>query len=147
MPPAISAEVPTSSRLCCGGELEAAPLEEVLLGAGPDRLGVEQQAVVVEDDGGGQGRLHRREHMVVACPSTSSSAAASTTPASFNLSREQLMAEVIEPWLEDRPVELGEQEWVPAESKLTILEGPHLDGPGPRLRPGLVQRRAGEPRT
>ncbi|HWI94603.1 MAG TPA: hypothetical protein VNS60_00890 [Solirubrobacterales bacterium] len=48
---------------------------------------------------------------------------------SFNFSREQLMAEVIAPWLEDLPVELGEQEWAPAESKLKILEGPHLDGP------------------
>ena len=48
---------------------------------------------------------------------------------SFNLSREQLMAGVIAPWLEDLPVELGEQEWQPAESKLKILEGPHLDGP------------------
>jgi hypothetical protein len=48
---------------------------------------------------------------------------------SFNLSREQLMAEVIAPWLEDLPVELGEQEWTPSESKLMILEGPHLDGP------------------
>ena len=48
---------------------------------------------------------------------------------SFNFSREQLMAEVIAPWLEDLPIELGEQEWVPAESKLKILEGPHLDGP------------------
>jgi hypothetical protein len=48
---------------------------------------------------------------------------------SFNLSREQLMAEVIAPWLEDLPVELGEQEWQPAESKLKILEGPQLGGP------------------
>jgi hypothetical protein len=48
---------------------------------------------------------------------------------SFNLSREQLMSGVIAPWLEDLPVELGEQEWVPAESKLRILEGPRLDGP------------------
>ena len=48
---------------------------------------------------------------------------------SFNLGREQLMAEVIAPWLEDLPVELGEQEWTPSESKLMILEGPHLDGP------------------
>ena len=47
----------------------------------------------------------------------------------FNLSREQLLAEVIAPWLEDLPVELGEQEWAPAESKLKILEGPQLDGP------------------
>jgi hypothetical protein len=48
---------------------------------------------------------------------------------SFNFSREQLMAEVIAPWLEDLPVALGEQEWQPAESKLKILEGPHLEGP------------------
>jgi hypothetical protein len=48
---------------------------------------------------------------------------------SFNLSREQLMATVIAPWLEDLPVELGEQEWMPAESQLKILEGPQLDGP------------------
>lgn len=39
------------------------------------------------------------------------------------------MAEVIAPWLEDLPVELGEHEWPPAESKLKILEGPQLDGP------------------
>ena len=42
--------------LVCGRELEPAPLEEVLLGPGPDRLGVEQQAVVVEDDRVGQRR-------------------------------------------------------------------------------------------
>jgi hypothetical protein len=47
----------------------------------------------------------------------------------FNLSREQLLAQVVAPWLEDLPVELGEQEWLPAESKLRILEGPHLGGP------------------
>jgi hypothetical protein len=47
----------------------------------------------------------------------------------FNLNREQLMAEVVAPWLEDLPVELGEQSWLPVESALKILEGPHLDGP------------------
>lgn len=39
------------------------------------------------------------------------------------------MSKVIAPWLEDLPVELGEQEWQPGESKLKILEGPQLDGP------------------
>ena len=39
-----------------GRELEPPPLEQVLLGPGPDRLGVEQQAVVVEDDGVGGGQ-------------------------------------------------------------------------------------------
>jgi hypothetical protein len=47
----------------------------------------------------------------------------------FNLSRELLLAQVIAPWLEDLQVELGEQEWLPAESELTILEGPRLEGP------------------
>jgi len=47
----------------------------------------------------------------------------------FNLSREQLLTQVIAPWLEDLTVELGEQEWLPAESQLKILEGKHLDGP------------------
>lgn len=48
---------------------------------------------------------------------------------SFNLSREQLLAEVIAPWMEELTIELGEQEWLPAESQLKILEGPHLGGP------------------
>ena len=47
----------------------------------------------------------------------------------FNLSQEQLLSQVVAPWLEDLIVELGEQEWLPAESQLKILEGPHLDGP------------------
>lgn len=47
----------------------------------------------------------------------------------FNLSREQLLVQVVAPWLEDLQVELGEQEWLPAESQLKILEGPHLEGP------------------
>jgi hypothetical protein len=47
----------------------------------------------------------------------------------FNLSREDLLAQVIAPWLEDLVVELGDQEWLPAESQLKILEGPHLSGP------------------
>jgi hypothetical protein len=47
----------------------------------------------------------------------------------FNLSREQLMAQVVAPWLEGLPIELGEQEWLPLESKLKILESRHLDGP------------------
>lgn len=47
----------------------------------------------------------------------------------FNLSREQLMAQIVAPWLEDLPLELGEQTWLPAESALKIIDGPHLDGP------------------
>jgi hypothetical protein len=47
----------------------------------------------------------------------------------FNLSLEELRRQVLEPWLTDRPLELGEREWVPRESSLRILEGPHLDNP------------------
>jgi len=55
------------------------------------------------------------------------------------------MAEVIAPWLEDLPVELGEREWAPAESKLKILEGPRLDGPDLAFGQGWSNaERAGE---
>lgn len=47
----------------------------------------------------------------------------------FNLEREELLARVIEPWLAGRTFELAEYEWLPSESSLTILEGPHLDNP------------------
>lgn len=47
----------------------------------------------------------------------------------FNLEREELLARVIEPWLAGRAFELAEYEWLPSESSLTILEGPHLDNP------------------
>jgi hypothetical protein len=47
----------------------------------------------------------------------------------FNLSREELLSAVIEPWLADRPFELAEYEWVPSESSLKILEGRHLGNP------------------
>lgn len=47
----------------------------------------------------------------------------------FNLSREELRATVIEPWLANRPFELAESTWTPRESSLKILEGRHLDNP------------------
>ena len=47
----------------------------------------------------------------------------------FNLSLEELRRQVLEPWLTDRPVQLGERDWQPAESSLRILEGRHLDTP------------------
>lgn len=47
----------------------------------------------------------------------------------FNLSLDELRRQVLEPWLTNRPVELGEREWPPAESTLRILEGRHLDPP------------------
>ena len=47
----------------------------------------------------------------------------------FNLSAEELRRTIVEPWLAQRPVELGEREWEPQENRLRILEGPHLDPP------------------
>ena len=47
----------------------------------------------------------------------------------FNLSVDELRRQVLEPWLTNRPIELGEREWPPEESALRILEGRHLDTP------------------
>src|SRR6185369_4754238 len=47
----------------------------------------------------------------------------------FNLDRGELFARVIEPWVAGRSFELAEYEWLPSQSSLTILEGPHLDNP------------------
>lgn len=47
----------------------------------------------------------------------------------FNLSQEDLLRQVIEPWLADEPFDLGEHKWQPRESELKVLEGPHLDNP------------------
>jgi hypothetical protein len=44
----------------------------------------------------------------------------------FNLNREDVMAKVVEPWLDDRRIEMGDREWVPRESSLVILEGPEM---------------------
>jgi hypothetical protein len=47
----------------------------------------------------------------------------------FNLSREDLTAKVVEPWLADRTIAMGDREWVPRKSSLKILEGPAMEGP------------------
>lgn len=47
----------------------------------------------------------------------------------FNLEAEELRAAVIDPWMTDRTIELGDKEWPPGESSLRILEGPRLEGP------------------
>src|SRR3954462_8786032 len=47
----------------------------------------------------------------------------------FNLNREDLLAKVVGPWLENREIEMGEREWLPAESSLKILDGPRMDPP------------------
>ncbi len=47
----------------------------------------------------------------------------------FNLDEDDLRAKITGPWLEDRTIEMGDQEWRPGESSLRILEGPHMDPP------------------
>jgi hypothetical protein len=47
----------------------------------------------------------------------------------FNLDRGDLLAKVIEPWLEGRPIEMGDREWEPKESSLKVLEGPQMPPP------------------
>jgi hypothetical protein len=45
----------------------------------------------------------------------------------FNLNREDVVAKVVEPWLEGRMIEMGDQKWQPRESSLIILEGPRME--------------------
>jgi hypothetical protein len=45
----------------------------------------------------------------------------------FNLSREDLVERVVQPWLEDRRITMGDREWIPRDSELKILEGPHME--------------------
>ncbi|HSS33429.1 MAG TPA: hypothetical protein VLL27_09140 [Solirubrobacterales bacterium] len=45
----------------------------------------------------------------------------------FNLNREDLTEKVVEPWLDDRRIEMGDREWVPRKSQLKILEGPQME--------------------
>jgi hypothetical protein len=45
----------------------------------------------------------------------------------FNLNQEDLVAKVVQPWLEDRRIEMGDREWEPRQSSLQILEGPAME--------------------
>jgi hypothetical protein len=47
----------------------------------------------------------------------------------FNLEPEDLRRTVLEPWIEERPVRLGDHEWDPRRCELRVLEGPALDPP------------------
>ncbi len=47
----------------------------------------------------------------------------------FNLNREDLLAEVLQPWRENRVIEMGDREWVPRESNIRVLEGPQMETP------------------
>jgi hypothetical protein len=46
----------------------------------------------------------------------------------FNIGEDELR-QILGLWVSGQTFELGEQEWEPGESKLTILEGRTLDGP------------------
>jgi hypothetical protein len=46
----------------------------------------------------------------------------------FNVGEDELR-QILGLWVSGQTFELGEQEWAPGESKLTILEGRTLDGP------------------
>ncbi len=47
----------------------------------------------------------------------------------FNLDAEKVRSSVLEPWLAQRPFELGDLKWDPEESELRVLEGPQLSNP------------------
>jgi hypothetical protein len=44
----------------------------------------------------------------------------------FNLTEQELRM-VLEPWVREKFVEVGERKWSPHQAKLTILEGPRLE--------------------
>ncbi|MGE5407162.1 MAG: hypothetical protein ACM3NV_00970 [Syntrophothermus sp.] len=45
----------------------------------------------------------------------------------FNLDRADLVEKVVQPWLEDRRITMGEREWRPRDSELRILDGPRME--------------------
>jgi hypothetical protein len=63
----------------------------------------------------------------------------------FNLGPDELREQVLLPWLDDRRIELGDQVWRPGDSKLTVLEGPALEGPDLAFGQGWqnAQKRSG----
>jgi hypothetical protein len=47
----------------------------------------------------------------------------------FNVDEAELRANVLERWVAGSSLQLGEREWDPRESRLTVLEGPRMEGP------------------
>lgn len=45
----------------------------------------------------------------------------------FNLDQADLTAKIVEPWLAQRRIEMGDREWEPRASSLKILEGPKME--------------------
>jgi len=46
----------------------------------------------------------------------------------FNLTREELDARILRPWVSGAAIELDDQRWAPDRARLTIYEGPALAG-------------------
>jgi hypothetical protein len=44
----------------------------------------------------------------------------------FNLTREELDARILDPWISGAPIDLQDRRWTSEKAKLTILEGPEL---------------------
>ena len=47
----------------------------------------------------------------------------------FNLDGDRLNREIVVPWLHGNPIELGDRDWEPRETRLTVIEGPELATP------------------
>jgi hypothetical protein len=47
----------------------------------------------------------------------------------FNVDLEELRRDVLEPWVEERSVKLGERDWDPVTSELKVIESPELSPP------------------
>ena len=45
----------------------------------------------------------------------------------FNLDRDDVIAKVVRPWLDERTILMGDRKWEPRNSVLTILEGPRME--------------------
>jgi hypothetical protein len=45
----------------------------------------------------------------------------------FNLDAAELRAAVLDPWTRGAALTLGDREWTPADTQLSVLEGPRLD--------------------
>jgi hypothetical protein len=44
----------------------------------------------------------------------------------FNLDGDRLNREIVAPWLQGNPIALGDRDWEPRETRLTVIEGPEL---------------------
>jgi hypothetical protein len=44
----------------------------------------------------------------------------------FNLDRDDVVAKVVRPWLDQRTISMGDRKWEPRNSSLKILEGPQM---------------------